>query len=119
MEAIMGEIKPEARQEPEWTEDNPKLGSVAYLALHPEEAGRKDTARITVDIRISNSRFPDRETGHRTREPEAAESRPRILDRQGTEVEQGTRGPAEDNKGPQLYRQGSEENRIHRLFSTE
>lgn len=57
MESIMDEIKPHAKpseREEEWTEDNPKPGSVAYLDQHREEAGQKDTVSIMVDIRMSN-----------------------------------------------------------------
>ena len=57
MESIMDEIKPHAKpseREAEWTEDNPKPGSVAYLDQHREEAGQKDTVSIMVDIRMSN-----------------------------------------------------------------
>ena len=49
MESIMDEIKPHAKpseREAEWTEDNPKLESVAYLDQHREEAGQKDTESI-------------------------------------------------------------------------
>ena len=57
MGSIMDEIKPHAKpseREAEWTEDNPKPGSVAYLDQHREEAGQKDTVSIMVDIRMSN-----------------------------------------------------------------
>ena len=57
MGSIMDEIKPQAKpdeREPEWTEDNPKPGSVAYLDQHPEEAQKKESVRIMVDIRMSN-----------------------------------------------------------------
>ena len=40
--------------EPEWTDDNPKPGSVAYLDKQAEEAGGKESGRIMVDIWISN-----------------------------------------------------------------
>ena len=57
MGSIMDEIKPQANpaeREPEWTEDNPKPGSVAYLDQHPDEAQKKESVRIMVDIRMSN-----------------------------------------------------------------
>ena len=62
MESIMDEIKPHAKpseREEEWTEDNPKPESVAYLDQYREEAGQKDTVSIDtvsimVDIRMSN-----------------------------------------------------------------
>ena len=47
--------------EPEWIDENPKLGSVAYLDKKAEEAVRqaeaaagKEAVRIMVEIRISN-----------------------------------------------------------------
>ena len=43
MESIMDEIKPHAKpseREEEWTEDNPKPESVAYLDQYREEAGQ-------------------------------------------------------------------------------
>ena len=57
MESIMDEIEPHANpseRKAEWSEDNPKPGSVAYLDQHREEAGQKDTVSIMVDIRMSN-----------------------------------------------------------------
>lgn len=57
MGSIMDGIKPQgkpAERDPEWTEANPKPGSVAYIDQHPEEGGQKDTVRIMVDIRMSN-----------------------------------------------------------------
>ena len=69
MGSIMDEIKPQAKpaeREPEWTEDNPKPGSVAYLDLHPEESGQKETVRIMVDIRMSNGmQIRQRNLSHR------------------------------------------------------
>ena len=53
MKSIMDDAKLSER-EAEWTEDNPKPGSVAYLDQHREEAGQKDTVSIMVDIRMSN-----------------------------------------------------------------
>ena len=57
MGSIMDEIKPQVKpteREPEWTEDNPRPGSIANLDLHRKEARQKDTVRIMVDIRMSN-----------------------------------------------------------------
>ena len=57
MGSIMDEIKPQAKpvgREQEWTEENPKAGSVAYLDQHPEEAEKKGYVRIMIDIRMSN-----------------------------------------------------------------
>ena len=50
---IEGRPKDEEKSESQWTEDNPKSGSVAYLDQHPEKARKKQSVRIMVDIRMS------------------------------------------------------------------
>lgn len=52
--SIKGRPEDEDKPEQEWTDDNPKPGSVAYLDQHPEEAQKKESVRIMVDIRMSN-----------------------------------------------------------------
>ncbi len=51
---VEGSPSEEAGSKEEWTDDNPKPGSVAWLDMHPEEKTRKDGVRIMVDIRMSN-----------------------------------------------------------------
>ena len=52
--SIEGRPEEEGKPEQEWTDDHPKPGSVAYLDQHPEEAQKKESVRIMVDIRMSN-----------------------------------------------------------------
>lgn len=51
--SIEGRPEDNEKPEPEWTDDNPKPGSVAYLDQHPEEVRKKQSVRIMVDIRMS------------------------------------------------------------------